>query len=195
MGGIVGVGVALPHLHKVQNAADQFALVGRRGEVNDGGGAAPDCAQGVLQGAGIGHAGDLLVRARLHVGGGVDVGLNSTGADDAPGGVHSLPRLVNEGAGRADGDDAAILHADVHGGGLAGHNNGSAGNQQVKHFQPSRKVWQARGATKWSAGPRFARLRAQLADSFLGGLQRVFGKLAGGALLGQRSLNGLPGFF
>ena len=113
---------------KVQDAADQFALVGRGGEVNDGGGAAPDGAQGVFQRAGVGHAGDLLVYAGLHVGGGMDVRLDSAGRHDAAGGIDSLRRLVNEGAGRADGDDAAILDTDVHGDSLGGHNDGSAGD-------------------------------------------------------------------
>ena len=136
VGGIVGVGVALPYRQEVEDAADKFSLVGSRRKVDHGGGSTPDGAQRVLQRAGVGHALHLLGRAGLHVGGRVNVRLDPAGSNDSAGGVYLLHRFIGERARRADGDDATVLHSDVHDGGLGGHYNGAASDQQIEHGWP-----------------------------------------------------------
>lgn len=120
----------------------------------------------MLQGAGVGHAFHLLVRAGLHVGGGVNMGLNAAGGDDPAGGVDDLNRFISERARRADGHDATILHTHISGGCLGGHYNGSTGDQQVKHGQPP--GWRISVGVGSGPGFRLAQLGPQLADDFLG---------------------------
>ena len=130
---VVGISIPFPHGEKVQHAAHQFALIRRRRKVHHGGRPAPDGAQRMLQRPGVGRSGHQLMRAGPHIGGGVNVRFNAAGRNDAPRRVHRPRRFVAQGARRADGHDAPVLHADVHHSGLAGHNNDAAGNQQVQH--------------------------------------------------------------
>lgn len=78
----------------------QVSLVGHWGEVDDGGGAAPDGAQGVLQGTGVGRARRHSRGSRLYVGGRVGMRLDPSRHHDLTAGIDYSSPLFGQEAGQ-----------------------------------------------------------------------------------------------